>query len=342
MAPKTTELSQAVRERVVVLREQGNSYREIAKTLKLNHTTVYKIVQKKNETGTAENKVRSGRPKLLNGTTVRAMLREVAKSPFISSQTLAEDIATTTGVVVTPKTVRNYLHKNEIRARAPRHKPYISEINRNKRLQFAKEYLNKSQEFWNSVIFSDESKFNLFGSDGKKCVWRKKNTALDRKNMKATVKHGGGHVMVWGCMAASGTGKMAIIDGIMNARGYIEILRHNLLESSTKLGLGETFVFQQDNDPKHRARLTEEWLLYNVRRRLHTPPQSPDLNPIEHMWAILDRKIRKRKFSNKNELALVIQEEWAKIDQNVTQNLVNSMPRRLQAVIDAKGLPTKY
>lgn len=81
------------------------------------------------------------------------------------------------------------------------------------------------------------------------------------KNLTATIKFGEGHVMVWGYMAASGTGNQAIIDGIMNARKYVENLQHHLLEIAEKLRLQEHFSFQQHNDPKHKARITEEWLL---------------------------------------------------------------------------------
>jgi hypothetical protein len=168
-------------------------------------------------------------------------------------------------------------------------------------------------EFWNHVIFSDESKFNLFGSDGRKTVWRKPNTELLQKNVKVTVKHGGGHVMVWGCMASFGVANLAFIEGTMDASKYIEVLRSNLPASAEKLGISDNYSFQQDNDPKHTAMKTREWLLCNVRRQLITPPQSPDLNPIENLWHFLDVEIRKSKISNKGDLKRVINEQWAKI-----------------------------
>ncbi|GFV15357.1 transposable element Tcb1 transposase [Trichonephila clavipes] len=153
------------------------------------------------------------------------------------------------------------------------------------RLDFAKSHVNLSDEFWNTVIFSDESKFNIFGSDGRQYVRRKSNTELVKQHLTPTVKHGGGSILVWGCMAANGVGKLCFIDGIMTTRTYIDILRHNLQSSAQKLGLG-TFVFQQDNDPKHTANLTREWLLYNSPRQLKTPPQSPDINPTENLSQI--------------------------------------------------------
>jgi transposase len=147
--------------------------------------------------------------------------------------------------------------------------------------------------------------------------------------------------MVWGCMCYAGVGELAVV-GIMNAKGNVNILRGNLEKSVRKLGIQDSYLFQQDNDPKHTALKTREWLLYNARGLLGTPPQSPDINPIENLWSLLKTKIRKCKYSSRQMLIENSKKEWDKIGQEVTANLVNSMPRRLQVIIDAKGLHTNY
>lgn len=91
----------------------------------------------------------------------------------------------------------------------------------------------------------------------------KKNEELNPKNLVGTVKHAGGGVLVWGCMSASGLGNFIFIDGIMNHAVYINILNDNLKLSAQNLGIGNNFVFYQDNDPKHTALNVRLWCLYN-------------------------------------------------------------------------------
>ncbi|GFX56311.1 transposable element Tcb1 transposase [Trichonephila clavipes] len=80
----------------------------------------------------------------------------------------------------------------------PQRKPYVIKANREARLAFAKMYVRQPSEYWENVIFVEESKYNIFGSDSKQKVWRKLNTAMDVKNLRPTVKYGGGNQIVWG------------------------------------------------------------------------------------------------------------------------------------------------
>lgn len=148
--------------------------------------------------------------------------------------------------------------------------------------------------------------------------------------------------MVWGCMAAGGVGKLHFIDTIMDRHVYLDILKTSFLSSVNDLELQANYMFQQDNDPKHTSCLVKEWLLYNVRNQLRTPPQSPDLNPIEHLWDHMKRRLAKRSIGSKRDLKTILAEEWQLISRDVTEKLVNSMPARLSAVIDANGGPMEY
>ncbi|GFV86783.1 transposable element Tcb1 transposase [Trichonephila clavipes] len=120
-------------------------------------------------------------------------------------------------VSVSAQTVRNVLHGAGLKTRTPRKKPYISEVNGKRRLDFTMKYKNKPMDFWKKVIFSDESKFEIFTSPSIGKIWRKKKTALEPKNVLPTLKHGHGNVMVWACTAHNGTGSLAFIDNKMKS-----------------------------------------------------------------------------------------------------------------------------
>ncbi|GFT90942.1 transposable element Tcb1 transposase [Trichonephila clavipes] len=247
------------------------------------------------------------------------------------------------GRSVSAETVRNVIRHAGYSSRVARKKPFISLQNQKKRLEFAKAHQLKTDNFWKKVIFSDESKFNIFGSDGRRTVWRKPNTALDPKNLHPTVKHGGGSVMVWGCMASNGVGNLIFIDGIMDHKLYIDILNNNLKETAKKLGLDGNFIFQQDNDSHTcAAHNVKMWCLFHCKQQLHTPPQSPDITVIENLWTTLETAVQKHQIRNKAHLKQVLQEEWDKISPDTTKKLVESVPRRLEDIIKAKGHATKY
>lgn len=339
---KIRETSLEERKLIIRFVKEGKSYREVGKILQKSFATIQSIVKKFKKTGNVENESRSGHPSKLTTRTKRNLVRKIKQNPHISAPKLKAQLEEETGACVSASTIRRALIEADFHGRSSRKKGWVSEVNAKKRLSFAKEYQNQPSEFWERVIFSDESKFNLFGPDGNQKVWRKPGTEMYRKNLKATIKHGGGSVLVWGCMSAAGVGNLTFIEEKMNRFGYIEILKAYLKNSALKMGLENNFIFQHDNDPKHTALDTKMWLLYNVSKMLNTPPQSPDLNVIEHVWAHLEQKVRLHRISNKEDLKNALKEEWAKITPEFCKKLVSSMPRRLIAVKKAKGYPTKY
>ncbi|GBM81035.1 Transposable element Tc1 transposase [Araneus ventricosus] len=151
-------------------------------------------------------------------------------------------------------------------------------------------------------------------------VWRRKNEELNPKNLVGTVTYGGRGVLVWGCMSASGLGNLVFFDGIMNHALYLNILKDNLKLSAQNLGIGNNF-FYQDNDPMHTDLNVRLWCFYNCPQNLKTPPQSPDLNPIEHIWRELEVRVRKHDIKSKSELKTVMMEEWMNIDAEISKKI---------------------
>ena len=198
----------------------------------------------------------------------------------------------------------------------------------------------KPLNFWNTVLWSDESKFNLFGSDGKVMVWRNKKEKFDPKCTAPTVKYGGGSITIRGCFCRSGVGNLVSLGRNMDMHYSVDIFDKNLIQSAKHLHLGRHFIFQQNNDPKHTSGLAKAWLKKNNIELLPWAFCSPDMNPIEHLWDELDRRVKKRQPRSKSDLQRVLLEEWDGISRDVTERLVDSMPNRFYEASNRKDTPS--
>ncbi|KAL0160049.1 hypothetical protein M9458_043774, partial [Cirrhinus mrigala] len=193
------------------------------------------------------------------------------------------------------------------------------------RLQFAKEHPDDPEEAWEKVMWSDETKIELFEIKTPLAVfWRKKEGEYNSKNTIPTMKHGGGNMMLWGCFSAKSTGRLHRIEGRMDGATYREILGKNLLALVRALKMGRRWVFQHDNDPKHTARATKEWLHKKHFKVLESPSQSLDLNPVENLWRELKLCVAQRQPQNLKDLEKTCMEKWAKILAAVCANLVKN------------------
>ncbi len=146
--------------------------------------------------------------------------------------------------------------------------------------------------------------------------------------------------MLWGCFSAKGPGRLICVKERMNGAMYREILSENLLPSARALKMKRGWVFQHDNDPKHTARATKEWLRKKHFKVLEWPSQSPDLNPIENRKSKV--RVAQRQPQNITALEEICMEEWDKIPATVCENLVKTYRKRLTSVIANKGYITKY
>jgi transposase len=177
-------------------------------------------------------------------------------------------------------------------------------------------------------------------------VWKEKGQPLLDREVSKIVKFGGGNIMVWGYMSWEGVGRMAEIEGRMDSKQYVDILEHNLLPTIQESTLCEdNLIFQQDNDPKHTSKLASNWFKNHNIILLDWPAQSPDLNPIEQLWLHLKKQLRNNYQTIPKEVWELWERaavEWEKIEPEVCERLIESMPQRLEAVIIAKGGNTKY
>lgn len=224
-----------------------------------------------------------------------------------------------------------------LRARKRQRRPFLTDINKTRRLAFASKYRKQN---WRTVLFSDEKTFELFASSHNQYIW---TATSDGVPALPTVKHPP-KLHVWGGISFYGKTELYVFTGTMDSKFYKGILKERLLSDANSMFGGRSWTFQQDGDPKHTSRRVQGWLEQNVRfiPKRDWPPNSPDLNPIENLWAYLQRQVYAREPRTMSQLQRVIEEEWTNIPVEMVQRLVNSMQRRLAAVIFNKGGHTSF
>uniref|UniRef100_A0A8K9UTL7 Transposase Tc1-like domain-containing protein n=1 Tax=Oncorhynchus mykiss TaxID=8022 RepID=A0A8K9UTL7_ONCMY len=306
------EIGQDLRNKIVDLHQSGSSLGAISKHLKVPRSSVQTIVRKHKNHGTTQPSYRSGRRRILSPRDEHTLVRKVQINPRTTAKDLVK-ILEETGTKVSISTVKRVLYRHNLKGRSARKKPLLQNHHKKARLRFATAHGDKDHTFWRNVLWSDETKIELFVHNDHRYVWRKKEEAYKPKNTIPTVKHGGGSIMLWGYSAAGGTGALHKIDGIMRQEKYVDILKQHLKTSVSKLKLGCKWAFQMDNDPKHTPKVVAKWLKDNKVKVLEWPSQSPELNPMESLWAELRKLVQARRPTNLTQLHQLCQEEGAKI-----------------------------
>ena len=245
------------------------------------------------------------------------------------------------------RSATNVLKSMGFHARRKKKQPLLTNNHRKQRLAWAKKHQNWSIEQWHQVVFSDETKINIWGSDGCKYYWTQPGDVLRSHHIDLSVKHGGGKLIMWGCITSEGPGYACqVYDGNMDSLTYQHILETTYMETLEYYHMDKRNVYlQQDNDPKHKSKSTLSWLEQNnVRYISDWPPNSPDLNPIEHIWHLLKLRLSlyERKARNIDKLRERVDLEWNKLDKETCRSYIGSMPNRIAAVIKSKGKFTRY
>jgi transposase len=320
----------------------GKSIREVSTKTGVSKSEVGRLRSKLLPCDTVKDK--GGRKKILNEEEEKKIVKLVSKGKLENATSASNFMEMEIGKKISLQTIRRTLKTYGLKSHIKKKKPFLSEVHKKKRFDFAKKYKNWGTKEWRKVIWSDETKINVFSSDGKEYYWKRTDGDMLSHHTKPTVKHGGGKVVIWGCMTYEGIGYISKIEGNMDAKLYQDILSDELFKTIKYYNFEKNeIIFQQDNDPKHTAKSTKKWLQDNNIKTLEWPPQSPDMNPIEHLWVELKRRIKKkRKVFNKGQLWEAIQEEYELIDVEFCRNLINTIPQRIQDLFDAKGGNTKW
>ena len=224
-------------------------------------------------------------------------------------------------------------------------RPYVEQVltarHRAARLQWAQRHFRWGRQQWARVLFSDESRFNRSHHDGRIRAFRRRGERFADNCLIEKDRFGGGSVMVWGGIMGRRKTNLIVVQGNLNAQGYInKILQPEAVPFLQRHGPA---ILMHDNARPHVARKCRQFLNRNNLNVLPWPTVSPDMNPIEHIWDYLGRKVRARgNVHNLRDLENALIQEWNNIPNVVIRRYVRSMRGRLAACINSGGGHTRY
>jgi transposase len=241
---------------------------------------------------------------------------------------------------ISKTTIQRYLTNNGLVSKTVKHRPILRAANVLRRFEFGKyiqEQLNIDPGFLNKILWSDETMISCYSHKRKMVVRVHHGVKEEDLPLNPAVQGGGFNVMFFGSFSKNAFGQLAQIEGKINAEKYIGMVKEYI---EPELEASEVpMIFMQDNAPCHKARVTMDYLCEKNIKTFDWPPQSPDLNPIEHIWAIIKQKLYDQKDcpKNRNELIDRVFTIWENLDEGLLTSLTNHAMRRFHGVVAKKG-----
>ncbi|GBM26206.1 Transposable element Tc1 transposase [Araneus ventricosus] len=231
-------------------------------------------------------------------------------------------------------------------SRHPTRVPLLTKRHRPLRLQWTREHRDRTMDEWKRVAWSDESRFLIHHVDGRVSVRSLPGEQLLPSCTTGHTQVGGGGIMLWGTFSWAALGPVVVVEQTMKAANYLNIIADQLHPYMAFVFPTGNGIFQQDNAPRHKARIVLEWFEEYIDEfhLMSWAPNSPYLNPMEHIWDVMERQLRAQTppCPNISTLRDRYLDIWYNLSPVMYQKLVASMPRRVTAVLKGKGGATRY
>lgn len=248
------------------------------------------------------------------------------------------------GNFLSAQTIRRRIKETALRCRRMRKRVRLSPAHVAAREMWAMQRIHWRQAQWQRVIFTDESRFRLFRADGRIRVWREPGQQLLPQHVQIADQQGVS-LHVWAGITLTSRTELIFLERNVNAERYGALLHDHLMPFIHRTFNGpEHCLLQDDNATPHRAAFVEQMKRQIGLRSLRWPSRSPDMNPIEHVWSLMKRKIHQHPHppANVAQLRQVMSDIWRDLPQEIIRRLILSMPRRIGSLLLARGAYTRY
>lgn len=301
--------------------------------------TIFRWVKRFSDENTLDTryKLNCHRPRKTTEQQDKEIVAEVQRMPFTTTTRLNVEFRN-----ISAQTIRRRLNENGLFHHIPARQTPLKPEHINARIQFCEENYGRD---WDNIIFSDEKTFKSFNARAAN-LWRPANQRFNPQYVQHVRVSGRITCGLWGFITSAGPGELCEISARMNSEEYTSILEQVYLPSTRTMFENEAIrmIFMQDNTRIHTSATARSW--FNAHPEIELlkwPAYSPDLNPIENVWAQMVRHWPEHHFQNRTQIIAVATELWDDLRGNdFVPKLYRSMPTRLQEVINNNGYWCSY
>ncbi|GFW87718.1 transposable element Tc1 transposase [Trichonephila clavipes] len=324
--------------------KEGRKITDVAREFDIAHSVVSRLWKSFKTTGMCSRRHGGGRDRSTTPAKDRYIVLSAKRNRQTKAQQVANQFLAASGKQISRKTVARRLRGGGLYSRRPVVCVLLTRQHRTDRLQWCREHHSWTEQDWACVLFSDESRLSLSSDCRRQLIWRESGTAYRPENIQEKDRYLTSSILVWAGIMINGHTRLHVVaNGTMTGQRKNDevLLPHVRLFRGA---VGDKFVFMDDNATCHRTFFVQDCLDSEGIRRLVWPARSPDLNPIENVWDALGRQDAGRNYppTNKNTLIRALTEEWDKLPQQLLDNVVQSMVRRVECCITLNGVHFPY